>query len=324
MLKKSKIFLFIFICFQSSFLFAFIKDTGTKDDIVDYEKYGYFENLDTPDYKYILQDRKGLGDIQGEGIFPNGWAIFSNPGFIQAKAKGLLEGNRWDFNHIDNPALMYYKWVDSFQENPGLRQFFIAEALQKGGYIKQALKAYYSILVFFPRETSKTYWKTPWYIGSVALDRINFLLNTHKEIHWKLIGANLNIKNKFDNNVFNDIFYINPGKFIIDKNCEIEKTKRKFVKEKIERFGNISLVKNENGQWQLKINNKAYLIKGLGYSPVVKGEKIYNKDFEDWSVRDENKNNKIDAPLESIVDGESCWRFSAYERYGREYRQTIL
>lgn len=251
----------MFCFFIYNFLYAFIRDTGT-DGIVDYEKYGYFENLGKNDYQYVLLDRKGLGDIQGEGIYPNGWSIFSNPGYLEAKHKGLLEGNRWDFNHTEKPSLMYYKWVDSFQESPGVKQFFIAEAFQKGGYIKQAIRAYYAVLVFFPKEICQTYWKTPWYVGKVALDRIYFLLNQNQEIKWQLVGARLDIKNNFDDDIQNDVFYINPGKLVAKKYNEYRKIIPINRNQITERFGNISLVKNEHAHWQMMINNKPYFIKG--------------------------------------------------------------
>jgi beta-glucuronidase len=324
MIKKSKfVFFFIFCVFciffyVSFFLNAFVKDTGI-DGIVDYEKYGYFENLNTKEYKYVLSDRKGLGDSQGEGIYPNGWSIFSNPKFTETKNKGLLEGSRWAFTNIDDPALIYYKWVDCFQENPALRQFFVAEAFQKGGYIKQAIKAYYAILVFFPQETGNTYWKTPWYIGSVAVDRIYFLLNKHKEINWNFVNAELNIKNKFDNTVTNDIFSINPGKIVIKKNytdSSVANLSKIVIPKKIDKFGNISLVKYQNDHWQLIVNNKPYLIKGIAYSPVAKGEEIKNKTFKDWSVRDANKNMKVDAPFETIVNGKVVGDFELMKDMG--------
>ena len=42
-----------------------LSDAGT-EDIVNYEKYGRFENGGTKDYKYVITDPKGLADAVGE------------------------------------------------------------------------------------------------------------------------------------------------------------------------------------------------------------------------------------------------------------------
>ena len=48
------------------------------EDIVDYAKYGKFENAGTLEYKYKISDRKGLSTAVGEGIFPNN-TVYRDP-----------------------------------------------------------------------------------------------------------------------------------------------------------------------------------------------------------------------------------------------------
>src|SRR4051812_33903856 len=81
------------------------------------------------------------------------------------------------------------------------------------GQPMQALKAYHAIVVNFPKSIL---WEdgAPWYIGASALDAVNRLLETHPEWNLALEGAELKIENGFDLKATNDVFGINPGKFV--------------------------------------------------------------------------------------------------------------
>jgi hypothetical protein len=300
MKKNFLFFLFIFyFCFNS---FSFIKDFG-KEEIVDYSKYGKFEGIGTENYKYVITNKKGLGDAQGEGIYPNTWSIYEDSGFKKAKEKGLLEGNRWNFVNIDDKSLAFYKWAISFEEDPGLRQFFVATALEKAGFLKQAIKAYYTIVVCFPRTIGQTYWHQPWYVGDVALNKIKFLCGKHPELNLSLEGASINIKNRFDNDISNDVFIVSPGKLVkgaVQKkeNLDLMNLKKINVKS----FGRISLVKYSNGFWEMFVDNKPRIIKGMVYSPSVIGQSPDKGTMEDWMHSDVNKNGIIDGPYETWVD----------------------
>lgn len=48
-------------------------------NIVDYTKYGKFENVGNEKYFYRMHDPDGLSDAIGEGIYPNSGAIYDNP-----------------------------------------------------------------------------------------------------------------------------------------------------------------------------------------------------------------------------------------------------
>ncbi|MCP4482717.1 MAG: hypothetical protein GY817_08220 [bacterium] len=224
MFKKAVLMFFFLTCFLN----AFIEDFGS-NEYIDYSKYGYFENIGTPDYEYIIRNRKALVDAQGEGIYPNQWSVFSHPRFLAYEREGRLEGSRWSFLHFDNPELVYYKWSVSFQADPGIRQFYLAQAMEKAGYIKHAIKAYYSILIFFPKTVVETYLKIPIYLSDISQDRILYLLRKNPDINWSLDAVNIEIKNKFDKDLTNDIFYINPGKISKGRLPEKNKYLRKGI-----------------------------------------------------------------------------------------------
>src|SRR5574344_2278085 len=129
------IFFMFFFCFNN-FLYSYLRDMGV-DDIVHYEKYGYFENLNKDNYKYVLLDERGLSESLGEGIYPNIWSVFANPLYTEYLNLGMLEGNRWDFLFFQNMSLAYIKWASSAQEDYAVKQFYISEIFEKSGLIKQ-------------------------------------------------------------------------------------------------------------------------------------------------------------------------------------------
>ncbi|MFH1714716.1 MAG: glycoside hydrolase family 2 TIM barrel-domain containing protein [Elusimicrobiota bacterium] len=282
---------------------TFISDWGT-EDIVDYGKYGSFDGVDTENYRYIISDYEGLGRAQGEGIAPNTWSLDKNPRFTKDKEAGLLDGNRWDFVNVDNKELAFFKWASSYEEHPGLRQFYVASALEKAGHIKQAIKAYYTVVVMFPRTIGRTYWHNPWYVGQVALDKIKFLCAYHPEEKIAIEGAFIKIKNRFDNDISNDIFIVNPGKLVnVDKQvtpAKININALHKVKENI--FGDIKLVQYDNKHWQLFINDRLWQIRGMGYLPSVIGQSPDKGTFKDWMQSDINKNGRVDCPFDTWVD----------------------
>ncbi|MBU1044500.1 MAG: hypothetical protein KJ915_08920 [Candidatus Omnitrophica bacterium] len=271
--------------------------------IVDYAKYGEFKNLDTAKYKFQIKDGKGLAAAVGEGIFPNR-SVYEDPKYKELNKAKKLEGSHWSFVNITDFQLAFYKWATA-AESPGIKLFYTAEILEKSGNINQAVKAYYAIVVHFPNSIGFTYWGTPWYVGPAALDRILYLTEKYPEMGIKLVDAHIAIENRYDDDLKNDIFNINPGKLIkVEPNKVIDQkinlAELAIEQEKV--FGNISLVKYSNGHWQIKIDGNPFIIKGIAYQPSRIGQSPDIGTLKDWSVSDENKNGKIDSPYDSWVD----------------------
>jgi hypothetical protein len=147
-------------------------DSG-KEEIVNYEKYGEFKNIGTKDYQYGVKDQEGLSLAAGEGIYPNTTSIRWDPNFRKAVKEKRLEGSQWDFLQSPDLEAAFFKWATS-SEPPGVKLFYTALILEKAGLIKQALKAYYAIVVHFPGSYGWTYWHTPWYVGQAAIAKINW------------------------------------------------------------------------------------------------------------------------------------------------------
>ena len=279
-----------------------------KEDVVNYKRYGYFKNTGTDKYAYVVKDQEGLSQAAGEGIYPNTSGVNWDPRYKKVKGEGRLEGNHWDFVNTDDLEANFYKWANA-PEPQGVRMFYTGLSLEKSGLLKHAIKAYYSIVVHFPKSVGWTYFHTPWYIAQVASDRIDFLLKHHPELEMEITGVSIKVENGFDNDIGNDRFIVVPGE--IRKLGFFDKIKKKLFKgENIRKGkvvkqagdGKVDLVKYENGQWQLRVEGRLYTVKGMAYSPSKIGQSPDEGTLDDWMLADYNDNGKIDGPYDSWVD----------------------
>ena len=281
-------------------------DPGTEFP-VDYEKYGKFEDVGSEDYKYVAKDPIGLAKAVGEGVHPNTTSIKFDPEYIKIK-KSLGKVDHWKVFNSRDLNTAFYKW-NIAPEPSGVKQFHIAEILERSGLVKQAVKAYYSVLVNFPRSYGWTYWHTPWYVARVAQYRIKYILKAHPEFGLELKDTDITIINGYDNNVRNDILIINPGKLekisfwskiLADKTCcERKRFSGLPVLTKGEEF---KLVKYGNGDWRFFVNNKPFMIKAITYGPTRVGESPDDASLQNWTTQDLNSNQIIDSPYESWID----------------------
>ncbi|MFC1500924.1 glycoside hydrolase family 2 TIM barrel-domain containing protein [Elusimicrobiota bacterium] len=281
-------------------------DKGT-EKIVKYGEYGEFTNVGKPNYKYVIKNKAALRQAVGEGIYPNVKSVLRDPAYKKANKEGKLSGNIWDYINTDNHGLNFYKWATSAQE-PGTKLYYTALALERGGNIAHAIKAYYATVVHWPKSTGSTYWGTVWYIAPVSIDRIRYLTKKYPNLGMKLVGCSIRVKNGFDNDKNNDEFIIHPGKMIeatpedfVQKREPIEKMK---VLETVGE-GKVKLKKYENRHWQLFVSGVPYIIRGMAYSPNKVGLSPDNGTLNvsrDWQFADYNNNGIIDAPFESYLD----------------------
>ncbi|TRZ50417.1 hypothetical protein D4Q80_00320 [bacterium] len=275
-----------------------------KEEVVDYEQYGEFKNAGTKDYRYEILDQEALSAAVGEGIYPNTTSIRWDPAFKKAREAKRLEGSFWDFLQSPDLEAAFLKWA-TVSEPQGIKLFYTGLILEKSGLIKHAIKCYYAIVVHFPGAYSWTYWHTPWYLGQAAIAKINFLLSNNQQLGLRLEGADIKIVNGYDNDVANDIAVTNPGRFVKVKLLEKLKTKPNPDQLSISRYlgtGKVHLVQYETGDWQLIVDGKPYVIKGVTYAPTKVGQSPDEGTMKNWQLEDDNKNGKIDAPYDSFVD----------------------
>jgi len=276
-----------------------------KEYPVDYEKYGKFESIGTKDYRYIVKDQEGLSAAVGEGIYPNTTSVRWDPEYKKALKEKRLEGSHWDFVHSPDLEAAFLKWATA-SEPQGVKLFYTGLILEKAGLIQHAIKCYYAIVVHFPGSYGWTYWHTPWYVGQAAISKIKFLLEKNPNIGYRLEEADIQIVNGFDNDISNDIAITNPGKFV--KVGLLDKIKRPnfsrdflSIKRRIGK-GKVYLVQYENGDWELMVDKKPYVVKGVTYAPTKVGQSPDNGTLGNWMEEDFNANGKPDGPYDAFVD----------------------
>lgn len=279
-----------------------IYDAG-KDEWIDYSKYGEFQNLGTDKYKYVVEDSEGLKAASGEGIYPNTQSVYESPDYKKLAQENKLAGTHWNFVNSENYQANFYKWATT-REDHGVKLYFTALALERGGNLKHAIKAYYACLVFFPKAVGWTEWKTPWYIGPACISRIKYLTKKHPEFGIKLEGADITIENGFDNDIRNDIFKINPGKLVPATAKDFKRQYMNLKDEgvrKVTGTGKVKLVQYNNNHFQLTVDDKPYVIRGITYNPNKLGVKPADN-LKNWPYEDDNKNGRIDGPFDTWVD----------------------
>ena len=281
-----------------------LSDAGT-ERIVNYERYGVFHDAGTPRYRYEVSDWAGLSEAVGEGIYPNERTLARDPAYLEAVRQGRLEGSPWDFLFGQPPQLAFFKWAQT-DEDAGVKQFYTALTLERAGLWLHAVKAYRAVLVHFPTSIGWTAFDppTPWYVGMVARDRIEAILRLHPELGMRLDGAGISVQQGFDNDVTNDAFVVAPGTLMNVAPSAVNPPTEPLASHPVRRAlgrGRVRLVQFDNRHWQLTVDGKPWVIRGLTYKPTAVGETPDEASVQDWMTADRNGNGRLDV-LETFVD----------------------
>lgn len=285
-----------------------ILHTVGTEQVIDYTKYGKFIDVGTSRYSYKIEDLEGLVKALGEGVYPNTSSIYNNPRYKIARKEGRLTGKHWDYVNTDDLEAAYFKWVTA-PEPQGVRLFYTGMIFEKAGMYHEALKAYYALIVHFPKTVSLTNWQTPWYPAQAAIAKIRHILRIHPELGLDTKWMKIQVLNGFDNITENDEIITYPGRIV--KKGLLSKVKDKLdFKEKIPLGkiskqigdGEVRLVQYDNGHWQMLVNGQPYIIKGITYTPTKIGQSPDKGTLENWMEEDINGNGKVDGPYDSWVD----------------------
>lgn len=278
-------------------------DPGS-EEIVDYSKFGVFSGIGTETYAYKITNRKGLAEAVGEGVYPDN-SVYKDPVYRLLVTKGKLAGSQWDYVNIDDQQIAFYKWATS-HDTPAVQQYYTALALEKLGATRQAIRAYDALIVNFPKQIGWTVFRTPLYMGRLAIDRIEYLTHRYPKLGIKLEGAKIVVENGYNASVSDDRFIVNPGKLVKAKPGDL-KPKRIDVSRLriVKTLGTepVTIVQFENGHWQLRIDGKPSMVKAVAYSPTQVGKSPHEGyPLDAWQLSDLNGNGKADGPYDSWVD----------------------
>ena len=275
---------------------------------INYEDFGRFEGVGTADFRFVITDMAGLREASGEGIWPNSSSAFRNPLVREMRAQGILPANRWDHVVTTDYEKNFFVWATT-QYSPGLQQFYIAFALDRAGEYKHAIKAYYSLFINFPRTMGRSYWGEPWYAGVVALDRINFLLRENPHLGMRLEGAEITVTNTFGSGWDQgQEWIINPGRWV-SATPECFMPQRLNLEEigirRTVGTGRVQLVEFNNGHFQLQVDGREFIIRGMCYVPTQVGLSPDAGNVcvsVDWQWADINNTGRPDGPFYSWID----------------------
>jgi beta-glucuronidase len=269
-------------------------------DVVDYNRYGEFVGIGTDSYVYKMKGSAVLAKAVGEGIYPNTMGVLKNRKYKEVFKQGRLNGTHWDFVNTRDLEAAYFKWATA-PEEPGVKLFYTALILERSGLLMDAVKAYHALVVFFPRSVGITYWHTPWYPAQAAIGKIKNILRQNPQLGYEYVGGKIQIINSNDNDTKNDVFIVSPG--VVQKALGGRDLRRKFGKI-VRTLGGkaVKIVQYASGDWQLLVNGKPYLIKGITYVPTKVGQSPDKGTVENWMTQDTDHNGQVDSPYDSWVD----------------------
>lgn len=289
----------IILCLISSIRVLYAEsvlyDPG-RESIVQYEKYGIFRSIGTNDYVFEITDETGLKKAVGEASFPSE-SYKEDPAyqrFISTHAKV----NAWNFIKSPNAMDDFYAWSFAEDHSMGNKQFYKAEALRRAGFYQEAIKAYYAIVVHFPRTVA---WSADgsfyWYVAPEAIARIRRLCAEHPEFGFQLEGAFLDIQRAGQKEPDKDIVRVWPGKFLqIKPNGPTDEIKKSVGQ------GRVRLVQYMNDSWKLFVDDKEFFVKGVTYAATTIGESAHALNLRPWMTVDDNRNGKNDGMFDSWMD----------------------
>ena len=326
-------------------------DPGT-EDIVDYGKYGEFQNAGTKDFRYVIKDRDGLSKASGEGIDPCS-SITNNPEYKAAKASGALKKeDHWKHVSTSNPQMDYFVWNEA-PEDPGVRLLFVGKAMEKAGHYIHALKAYRCAMVLYPDSAC---WSAgaefQWDIATAAWNNIQNLLRLHPELNIRLVGAD--VISRADPSGLTIV--VTPGRLekilppaeltavaaateeeksipqeSTDEAVALESTNETVAAGSTNEVvtapadpnaiisqrgsGVVQFVQYGDKHWKMQVDGKPYFINGMNYAPVRIGVVPWEWN---WLWSDENTNGVIDS-LEVWVDANKNNKQDAEEPTTTDY-----
>jgi len=281
-------------------------DPGTPSP-VNYEKYGEFHGVGTEDYRYEITDMEGLKKAVGEGIHPNEDGIVDDPAYSVLNTLGQMDVSYWSALKQTNKQAAFMLWAQAGEE-PGVKAFFTAVALERAGLIVPAIKAYHAVVVHFPWSAS---WGESgtfvWYVAPASVSSIKRLCSTYPSLGLEYVDGEVRIYNGKDTDLDNDVVMVKPGYFIRKPMQErwgelSDPYRMNVVKQR--GTGTVQVVKLSNGQWQMRVDGQPFVIRGASYGPTEIGLGPRSGDdwARQWMFSDKNSNGLIDAAYDVWVD----------------------
>ncbi len=303
-----------------------LSDMGQKE-FIDYALYGVFTHEDGSGvFSYTITDSIGLAAVAGEGVYPNQSTVFTNELYTMLTSAEWLTVECFETFSYNSPLLQYLSFATVTETsnpgrsiNKGEKLFFTGVTLQNAGdqqhdlnLIRQAIKAYYAVIVHFPGNASMARDSSyVWYPAKASIGKISFLLEQYPELGTALEQTIVSIKNEFDIDTSNDTISINLGHLVPAINeplpnldtLKVVERRCGGKKEAVEQCDKkVFAEKYENGHWQLFAEGKPYMVQGVSYYPTAVGNSPKDGTGLNWMKSDRNNNGKADTPYDVWLD----------------------
>lgn len=272
------------------------------DGPVDYEKFGKFTGVGTNDFHYEITDFDGLKTAVGEGIYPNQEMVKEDPAYATLSQQNKLGISHWDAEKSGDFQAAFFVWALA-SEDPGVRAFYTAVMLEKAGLLQAAVKAYYASIVHYPRTSV---WAADnsfvWYTAPVAMTSIRRICEEYPALGLEYRGGSIEMENTKDVDLGNDIIKVDPGRIVKASGAAWDPYDLTVAETR--GSGKVQIVRFTNGHWQLRVDGRPFVVRGVSYAPTTIGLTPQRQpDFgRRWMFEDADKNGKIDAPYDAWVD----------------------
>jgi len=127
----------------------------------------------------------------------------------------------------------------------------------------------------------------------------------------KLEGASIRVLNGYDNDIANDAFIVTPGRIVKNHMPEtVSDRLKKFFRVRREKSqikrklgeGKVRFVQYADGDWELLVDGRPYVIKGITYAVVKVGQSPDDGSLKSWMEYDYDGNGRCDGPYDAFID----------------------
>ncbi len=273
------------------------------DAFVDYEKFGRFTHEGEENFACEVTDPAGLEAALGDGVYPSR-SIEKDPEyqkFVEAHPKI----NVWEYAYAPVVRDSFYAWCQFHdfdgKTGEGAKLFFIGETLREAGLLNQALKSYYALIVNFPKTVV---WSGDggfyWYPAPEAVSRIRKICATTPELGLSYEGGFVDIDYSLEGKPELDRVKVWPGRFV--KAAPLAPDRAAFKITESRGRGKVRVVQYNNRDWELLVEGKPFVVKGVTYSLSTVGESAHARNLKPWMTVDRDHNSKNDGMSDSWVD----------------------
>ena len=284
-----------------------LADPGSPDP-VDYTKYGTFKNLGTDQYQYELTDPEGLKKAVGEGIFPNEDGVLSDPAYGALAKTDILETRHWDALQLPDLQAAFFIWAQA-PEEPGVKAYFTAAVLENAepdpagdqGLLRRAGQLP-PLRVLERRQQLRLVRRARGAVEhQAAVQRVSeprALARGRRVEHPERAGHGPRQRHRRgQSRPFREEGFAERLKTLPDlRTTPVVERRGK---------GKVQAVKYANGHWQLRVDGKPFVVRGVTYGPTEIGLGPNNASElrkHRWQFTDKNNNGKIDAAYDAWVD----------------------